>query len=197
MFLLRISAGLCCVALSGCSESHDSRADGGSVDLDGPPPVIDERGCRPDADFLLGGGRSAAECRGECSFELALSSLIALGDGSCIGYRGNLTVRDERGQVLYGVRADLLEAAWDRAASVASSLRQEPLAAVYGCPDCGEGSNAWVQTAPDAESPRQHTYPFRAPPQVLAPAHALIQSLIRQLQSCNGADIENCSRGTP
>lgn len=190
MSLVKIAAALCGVAVSGCSDSREARADGGAIGMDGPPPIIDERGCRPDADFLVGGGRSAAECRGECTFELALTSSYALGDGSCVGYRASLTVRDERGQPIRSVRADVVDAAWDRAASVASRLRVETLADVYGCPDCGDGSTAWVQTALPDELPRQHTYPLREPPAVFAPAHALIQSLIRQLQSCQGPDVE-------
>jgi hypothetical protein len=184
--------------LLACGESHDVPADGGSEPDDlGGPARIDARGCRPDADFLSGGGRSFAECKGECTFELSLSSVITLGDSACVSYGATLRVSDERGQLLYVANGDLSDAAWDRAAIIGSKLRVADLQDRYGCPDCGAGRAAWLQTASAEADPRQHTYPFGSPPAPLSAADRLLQSLIEQLRSCQGADLLSCSRSPP
>jgi hypothetical protein len=185
------------LALAACSEAHrvaPGGADAGGEEPDDQPAVIDAKGCRPDADLLVGGGRSFGLCRGECGFELALSSVIDLADGTCVGYRASLRVEDQAGQGIYEAGAELTEGAWDRAAMIASRLRGEQLEMVYGCPDCADGGAAWVQTQPRGDEARQHTYPFGAPAKPLAAADRFVQSLIDQLRSCQGADVVECSR---
>lgn len=185
-------AGL--LLLWSCSDSHDVRPDGGN-EPDGLPgvAVIDERGCRPDAEFLLGGGRRAQGCSGECEFDLSLASVLDLGSTACIGYVATLRVANERGELLYTVRADLSDGSWDRAAIIAAALESEVLQRRYGCPDCAAIAS-WVLTRGADDQARPHAFPRGEPPEELANAHRYSEGLIDQLRACQGADLLTCSR---
>lgn len=190
-------------ALVACSEAHDvvvpvdGGADAAAATLGGmdasAAPRIDARNCRPDADFLLGGGRRVGACQGECSFELALSSVITLGDGQCVGYSASLRVFDAASGLLYVANGELSQAAWNRAASLGAALRSQQLELTYGCPECARGA-AWVQTEPVDAEPRQHSYDLGGAPPPLVAVDAFIQGLIDQLRSCRGPELVHCTR---
>ena len=185
-------AGL--LLLCACSDSHDVRPDGGSAPDQLPGvAVIDERGCRPDAEFLLGGGRQAQDCSGECVFDLSLASILDLGSATCIGYAATLRVANERGELVYSVRADLSDASWDRAAIIGAGLQVEVLQRRYGCPDCVAVAS-WVLTRGADDLARPHAFPRGEAPDELANAHRYVEGLIDQLRACQGADLLTCSR---
>lgn len=188
-------AGL--LLLCACSDSHDVRPDGGRAPDELPGmAVIDERGCRPDAEFLLGGGREAQSCSGECAFDLSLASILDLGSTACIGYAATLRVANERGELLYTVRADLSDGAWDRAAIIAAALEIEVLQRRYGCPDC-VAIAAWVLTRGADDQARPHAFPRGEAPDELTSAHRYVEGLIDQLRACQGADLLTCTRTPP
>jgi hypothetical protein len=176
------------VLLCACSDAHDSDA------TDGEPPYVDASGCRPDADVLLGGGRTLGICPGECNYSLALSSSIALGDGTCIGYKARMQVTDARNFPLYIVTADLADGAWERAAIAGAGLDPDRVPENAACPECADAGEGWVVTRTEDGQPKRHRYRLDEPPRELVAAHAVVQSLIDQLRACEGADILSCSR---
>lgn len=185
---------LLATACGACADAHEvmvAQVDGGDP---APAARIDEHGCRPDADYVVGGGRRLAACEGECRFDLSLSSVIELLSSECASFRATLRVSDALGRPLYAVSADLNEPAWDRVARLGSALRTQRLAASYGCPECAGRVAAWLQTQPPAAEPRQSSYELAAPPALLVEADAFVQGLIEQLRSCVGPDLALCSR---
>lgn len=130
----------------------------------------------PQAAFT-GAGAHYGFCWGPCRSDLAIAGdelrLLVTGwdDEVWLDYSG-------------ATAPYLTPAGQERAAALAASLADVPLAPVYGCPDCADGGSCYLSLRRDGGE-TTHTYDCSSgPPPVLAPAHEFWQGIIRDLENC-------------
>jgi hypothetical protein len=147
----------------------------------------------PRGLVLRGGGRSLAQCAGDCQFELSVAPVNALEDLVCRNVFAELTVRNTDGRSRIA-SAQLTPAGWERLAEVSLELAAATLLPVSGCPDCDEAGAAFVKVLGSDGNYRDSMYEASNPPPELAAADAFVRELIAQLEACEGPWITNCEQ---
>jgi hypothetical protein len=134
--------------------------------------------CVPEAtdSLVTGGGSSFGMCGGACKTDLSLIGAAAK------------VVTSGWDDTIYTTNSGLLSAAaLAKSANLAQALLDAELQGVYGCPDCADGGEAFVDLL-RAGVASHHAYEFNNPPNALGGANTFIFEIIQSLLSCTASD---------